>query len=62
MNEEIFVTPRNYKLNFRKVNDLDTHYAIIGIAAGIADYPLYLSHSLVAYRVGVYVVAYPPDA
>ncbi len=40
-NEVVTVTPRNYKLNFRKVNDLDTHYAIIGIAAGIADYPLY---------------------
>lgn len=40
-NEVVTVTPRNYKLNFRKVNDLDTHYAMIGIAAGIADYPLY---------------------
>ena len=40
-NEVVTVTPRNYKLNFRKVNDLDTHYAMIGIAAGISDYPLY---------------------
>ncbi|MDT6870887.1 choloylglycine hydrolase [Enterococcus faecium] len=40
-NEVVTITPRNYKLNFRKVNDLDTHYAMIGIAAGIADYPLY---------------------
>ncbi|MDQ8586544.1 linear amide C-N hydrolase, partial [Enterococcus faecium] len=32
-NEVVTITPRNYKLNFRKVNDLDTHYAMIGIAA-----------------------------
>ncbi len=40
-NEVVTGTPRNYKLSVRKVRDLDTHYAMIGIAAGIADYPLY---------------------
>jgi hypothetical protein len=35
--EVVTITPRNYKLVFRKVNNLDTHYAMIGIA----DYPLY---------------------
>lgn len=40
-NEVVSVTPRNYLLNFRKVKNLENHYAIIGIAAGIADYPLY---------------------
>ncbi len=39
--EVVTVTSRNYKLTFRKVSDLGTHYAMIGIAAGIADYPLY---------------------
>lgn len=39
--EVVTITPRNYNLEFRKVNNLDTHYAMIGIAAGIADYPLY---------------------
>ncbi|OTO01271.1 choloylglycine hydrolase [Enterococcus sp. 5B3_DIV0040] len=39
--EVVIVTPRNFKLSFRKVKDLETHYAIIGIAAGVADYPLY---------------------
>lgn len=27
--------------SFREVGNLDHHFAIIGIAAGIADYPLY---------------------
>ena len=40
-NEVVSITPRNFPLDFRKVKDLETHYAIIGIAAGIADYPLY---------------------
>lgn len=40
-NEVVSITPRNFPLDFRKVKDLETHYAIVGIAAGIADYPLY---------------------
>ncbi|MBA0969701.1 choloylglycine hydrolase, partial [Enterococcus gallinarum] len=40
-NEAVTITPRNYPLGFRKVNNLDKHYAIIGIADGIASYPLY---------------------
>ena len=39
--EVVTIVPRNYRLEFRKVPNLDTHYAMIGIAAGIADYPLY---------------------
>ncbi|WP_426097813.1 linear amide C-N hydrolase, partial [Escherichia coli] len=27
--------------DFRKVKNLDKHYAMIGIAAGVANYPLY---------------------
>ncbi|WP_338348826.1 choloylglycine hydrolase [Enterococcus faecalis] len=40
-NEVVTITPRNYKFSFREVGNLDHHFAIIGIAAGIADYPLY---------------------
>ncbi|MBK5028333.1 choloylglycine hydrolase [Enterococcus faecium] len=40
-NEVVKVTPRNYLLEFRKVKNLNSHYAMIGIAAGVADYPLY---------------------
>lgn len=39
--EVVTITPRNYPLTFRKVDDLANHYAMIGIAAGVADYPLY---------------------
>ena len=41
-NEQVMITPRNYPLKFRKINDITTtHYAIIGISAGINEYPLY---------------------
>ncbi|MBQ6511303.1 choloylglycine hydrolase [Methanobrevibacter sp.] len=40
-NERVTITPRNYELKFRKIDDIKTHYAIIGIAAGIDEYPLY---------------------
>ena len=40
-NERVTVTPRNYEFKFRKIDDIKTHYAIIGIAAGIDGYPLY---------------------
>ena len=40
-NEKVTVTPRNYEFKFRKIDDIETHYAIIGIAAGVDEYPLY---------------------
>ena len=40
-NERVTVTPRNYVFKFRKIDDIKTHYAMIGIAAGIDGYPLY---------------------
>ena len=40
-NERVTVTPRNYEFKFRKIDDIKSHYAIIGIAAGIDEYPLY---------------------
>ena len=39
--ERVTITPRNYEFKFRKIDDVKTHYAIIGIAAGIDGYPLY---------------------
>ena len=39
--ERVTVTPRNYEFKFRKIDDIKTHYAIIGIAAGVDGYPLY---------------------
>ena len=40
-NERVTVTPRNYEFKFRKIDDVKSHYAIIGIAAGVDSYPLY---------------------
>ena len=40
-NERVTITPRNFKFDFRKIDAIETHYAIIGIAAGIDGYPLY---------------------
>ncbi|WP_407393687.1 choloylglycine hydrolase [Methanobrevibacter sp.] len=40
-NEQVIITPRNYEFIFRKIDDIKSHYAIIGIAAGIDEYPLY---------------------
>lgn len=39
--EVVTITPRNYLFNFRKVNDLSSHYAIIGMAIVVENYPLY---------------------
>ena len=40
-NERVTITPRNDKFEFRKIDAIESHYAIIGIAAGIDEYPLY---------------------
>ncbi|RAP50203.1 MAG: choloylglycine hydrolase [Methanosphaera sp. rholeuAM74] len=40
-NETVVITPRNYNLEFRKVEDIQSHYAIIGMAFVVGDYPLY---------------------
>lgn len=39
--ERVAVTPRNYPFHFRKVQSLETHYAMIGMASMAGDYPLY---------------------
>ena len=40
-NEWVTITPRNYEFKFRQIDDIKSHDAIIGIAAGIDGYPLY---------------------
>ena len=40
-NEKVTITPRNYKFDFKLIDSIESHYAIIGIAAGVDDYPLY---------------------
>ncbi len=39
--EEVVITPRNYAFNFRHAKQSKTHFAIIGIAFVVDDYPLY---------------------
>ena len=39
--EKIAITPRNYPFSFRKVKDLKSHYAMIGMATVVEGYPLY---------------------
>ena len=39
--DEIAITPRNYVLNFKDVDSIKEHYAIIGMACDKVDYPLY---------------------
>ncbi|MGN0373879.1 MAG: choloylglycine hydrolase [Butyrivibrio sp.] len=40
-NEQVVITPRNYPFNFRRAGSLKEHYAIIGVATVVDDYPLY---------------------
>lgn len=39
--ETVTITPRNYPFKFRRIQEMDTHYAIIGIAYVVENYPLY---------------------
>ncbi len=39
--ETVTITPRNYPFHFRKVSPLNHHYALIGMAFVVNDYPLY---------------------
>lgn len=39
--ETVTITPRNYPLTFRHVPGLERHYAMIGMAFVVGDYPLY---------------------
>ena len=40
-NEEVTITPRNYRFNFRNKESITNHYAIIGMAYVADNYPLY---------------------
>lgn len=39
--QQVTITPRNYNLKFRKMGEIKTHYAMVGIADVAKDYPLY---------------------
>ena len=39
--ERVVITPRNYEIKMRCMNPIKSHYAMIGMAAVIDDFPLY---------------------
>lgn len=39
--DQITITPRNYPFHFRHMGQMQSHYALIGMAHVAADYPLY---------------------
>lgn len=39
--EEVTITPRNYPFRFRNAETISHHYAMIGMAYNLEDYPLY---------------------
>lgn len=39
--ERIVITPRNYHFKFNHINEIKNHYAIIGMATVVDNYPLY---------------------
>lgn len=39
--DEVVVTPRNYPFSFRKMGNMEEHFAMIGMAYVTEDYPLY---------------------
>lgn len=40
-NEKVVFTPRNYPIAFRRNDTLRRHYAMLGMASVVEDYPLY---------------------
>lgn len=40
-NETVTITPRNYEFHFRREQPLSQHFAMIGMAYVVEDYPLY---------------------
>lgn len=39
-NELALIIPRNYKINFKEINSISSHFAIIGIGCIVDNYPL----------------------
>lgn len=39
--EKVIVTPRNYPLKFRMTNEIENHFAILGMGIVVDNYPLY---------------------
>lgn len=60
-NETVTVTPRNFRLDFRKTESLLNHYAIIGMATIENNYPLYYEGAN-EYGLGMAALNFPDNA
>ena len=49
-NESVTVTPRKFPLKFHQVHDMNEHFAIIGMATVVADYPLYYVDNVASFE------------
>ena len=59
--ESVTVTPRNFRFKFRNGHNLDTHYAMIGIATVADGYPLYYD-AVNEYGLGICALNFPGNA
>lgn len=59
--ESVVVTPRNFELHFRKKESIKNHYAIIGMATVVNNYPLYYEASN-EYGLSVAGLNFPDNA
>jgi choloylglycine hydrolase len=39
--QQVVIAPRNYRFKFRRQSDIPQHYALIGVATVVGNYPLY---------------------
>ena len=64
--ERVVITPRNYIFNFKNIDKIESHYAMIGMATVVDDYPLYYDAvnekglAISALRFPEYCVYYDP--
>ena len=44
--QSIVITPKNYEIKFKHEKNITNHYAFIGVAVVVEDYPLYAMRSM----------------
>jgi len=59
--EKITITPRNYQFSFKKMPPINRHYAIIGVAITMQNYPLYFE-SVNEHGLGIAGLNFPDNA
>ncbi len=60
-NETVTVTPRSYRFNFKKAQSINSHFAMIGMAYVLNDYPLYYD-AVNEYGLGMAGLNFPENA